>query len=99
MFIGLLLFAVPVFSELASETDNLPSNSAGLLKEHTDKLFVLGMGLLVIITILYIAAQIVDEMNRRKLEAQNQKIESLQKQIQNLLQELETKKQERIVRP
>ena len=85
MFIGLLLYTVPALSELTSETDNLPRSSAGMWKEHTDKLFVLGMGLLVIIAILYITAQIVDEMNRRKLEAQNQKIESQQKQIENLL--------------
>lgn len=99
MIAGLLLFAAPMFSELAFETDNLPRSSAGMWKEHADKLFVLGMGLLVIIAILYITAQIVDELNRRKLEAQNQKIESQQKQIENLLQNLETIKQERIVRP
>ena len=67
-------------------------------KEHADKLFVLG-GTVSYHSILYITAQIVDEMNRRKLEAQNQKIESQQKQIENLLWELETIKQERIVRP
>ena len=99
MFIGLLLYTVPMLSELTSETDNLPRSSAEMWNEHADKLFVLGMGLLVIIAILYITAQIVDEMNRRKLEAQNQKIESQQKQIENLLQELKTLKQERIVRP
>lgn len=99
IFVALLLYTVPTLSKLTSETDNLPRSSAGIWKEHADKLFVLGMGLLVIIAILYIMAQIVDEMNRRKLETQNQKIESQQKQIENLLWELETIKQERIVRP
>lgn len=94
-----MLFTAPAFSELNSETVKRSIGEIGQWEKHADPLFVLGMGLLVIITILYIAAQIVDEMNRRKLDAQNQKIESLHRQIENMLQEIETLKQERIVRP
>ena len=95
----LSFFTVPVFSELISETDNQLISASGMWKQHTDPLFVLGMGLLVVITILYIATQIVDEMNRRKFEAQNQKIQSLHKQIEHIQQAIQTLKQERILNP
>ena len=98
LFFGLLLYTAPAFSELTSGTDsNLPSSAAGMWKEHADPLYILWMGLLVLITLLYIAVQIVNELNRRRLEVHNQKIASLHKQIKYIQQEIEKLNQERTV--
>ena len=69
------------------------------MDKRLNNIFTVVLGLGTFIAAVVGIPQLVVAMQRKDIRAQDEKIEAQQKQIEALLQDMETRKQERIVKP
>ena len=69
------------------------------MDKRLNNIFTVVLGLGTFIAVVIGVPQLVVAMQRKDIRAQDAKIEAQQKQIEALLQDMETRKQERIVKP
>ncbi len=81
------------------EMDKRQTGAIEMLGKRLDHIFLLVLALVVFIAVVIGIPQIIVAMQRKDIRAQDEKIEAQQKQIEALLQDMETRKQERIVKP
>ena len=72
---ALLLFAAPAFS-------GPPSSEVGQLEKHADQLFIFVLVFLTVVAGLLVALQIINQVHRKDVRAQDEKIEAQQRQIE-----------------
>ena len=80
---ALLLFALPVFSEP-------PSSEVGQLEKHADQLLIFLLVLLTVVAGLLVVLQIINQVHRKDVRAQDEKIEAQQRQIEVQQKQIET---------
>jgi flagellar biosynthesis/type III secretory pathway M-ring protein FliF/YscJ len=69
------------------------------MDKRLNNIFTVVIALVAFIAVVIGVRQLVVAMQRKDIRAQDEKIEAQQKQIEALLQDMETRKQERIVKP
>ena len=80
---ALLLFTAPAFS-------GPPSSEVGQLEKHADQLLIFLLVLLTVVAGLLVVLQIINQVHRKDIRAQDEKIEAQQRQIEVQQKQIET---------